>query len=153
MQFGDSKPMEEESLVPKYWRDYLENDHLPIYNIDLETLKKRDKVILKDVNTLDESDMKLLSNKERVDLAKFKVDEIRKQMKEQEIAEKSELINSDDLLVSINTVNEFNSLHDTKKSKYINDLCSSIIKTPKTDLDKIEILIGISDNRILEDTI
>lgn len=57
MQVGDSTHMEEESLVPKYWRDYLENDHLPIYNIDIETLKKRDKVILKDMNTLDESDM------------------------------------------------------------------------------------------------
>lgn len=72
-------------------------------------------------------------------------------MKEQEIIDKSDLVNSEDLLVSITTVNEFNNLHDTKKSKYINDLCSSIIKTPKTDLDKVEILIGISDNRILED--
>jgi len=30
-------------------------------------------------------------------------------------------------------------------------LCGSIIKTPKTDLDKVEILIGIADNRIYED--
>jgi len=30
-------------------------------------------------------------------------------------------------------------------------LCGSIIRTPKTDLDKVEVLIGIADNRIYED--
>jgi len=83
----------------------------------METLKKRDKVILKDVNTLEESDLQLLSNKERVDMAKFKVDEIKKQMKEQEIKDKEDLINSTDLLVTVTTVQEFKGLPDTKKAK------------------------------------
>jgi len=69
------------------------------------------------VNTYEESDMKLLSNKERVDMAKFKVDEIRKQMKEQEVHEREELNNTQDLVVSVTTVKEFKELHDTKRAK------------------------------------
>lgn len=84
-------------------------------------------------------------------MARFKVDEIKKQMKDQEVKEKEDLVNSTDLLVTVTTVIEFKELHDTKKAKYINDLCGSIIKTPKTDLDKVEVLIGIADNRIYED--
>lgn len=84
-------------------------------------------------------------------MAKFKVDEIKKQMKEQEVKDKEDLINSADLLVTVTTVQEFKGLPDTKKAKQINDLCGSIIRTPKTDLDKVEILIGIADNRIYED--
>lgn len=30
-------------------------------------------------------------------------------------------------------------------------MCGSIIRTPKTDLDKVEVLIGIADNRVYED--
>lgn len=84
-------------------------------------------------------------------MAKFKVDEIKKQMKDQEIKDKEDLNNSNDLLVTVTTVNEFKGLPDTKKARQINDLCGSIIRTPKTDLDKVEVLIGIADNRVYED--
>jgi len=128
----------------------MDKDHLPTVDIDLGHLEAKDRVLLKATDELKEDDMLLLSAKERVDLAKFKVSEIKRQMKDTELKEKQDLAKESDLLGKVEALVDFKQLVQSKQLKYINDLCNEISKNPKTDLDRLEILQNVCDNRLLE---
>lgn len=106
---------------------------------------------MKNVDQVDEDDMVMLSAKERLDLSKFKVSEIKRQMKDSELKEKMDLQQEKNLTENVKELSDFKILENTKKLKWINDVCNEIIKSPKTDLDKLALLNSLCDNRILED--
>eukprot|EP00341_Mesodinium_pulex_P000098 CAMPEP_0116994126 /NCGR_PEP_ID=MMETSP0467-20121206/67914_1 /TAXON_ID=283647 /ORGANISM="Mesodinium pulex, Strain SPMC105" /LENGTH=405 /DNA_ID=CAMNT_0004692073 /DNA_START=258 /DNA_END=1478 /DNA_ORIENTATION=+ len=119
----------------------MDRDHLPVVDLGTDLSNARDKILLKDSSKLDEDDIMLLNAKERVNLAKFKVAEIKKQMKDEEVKEKLDLQKADNILDQVVGLDDFKLLDDSKKLQVENDLCNNVLQNPKTDLDKISIII------------
>lgn len=131
----------------------MEKDHLPTMELGAELAQERDKILLKNSDQIQDDEMLLLKTKERVDLAKFKVTEIKKQMKDAELQERIDIERSNNLVENVVEMNDFKQLSESKQLKYINDLCNEVLKNPKTDLDRVEILCNICDNRIIEEKV
>mmetsp|Transcript_92424 Transcript_92424/g.199822 ORF Transcript_92424/g.199822 Transcript_92424/m.199822 type:complete len:96 (-) Transcript_92424:1804-2091(-) len=95
----------------------MDRDHLPVVDLGTDLSNARDKILLKDSSKLDEDDIMLLNAKERVNLAKFKVAEIKKQMKDEEVKEKLDLQKADNILDQVVGLDDFKLLDDSKKLK------------------------------------